>query len=71
MSKFGRFVNFCNSFNAAFMRAFGQVEQQENSNEIADRFQTPPTRTRSAKFRADRVSRIQEARENGTMIVSI
>ena len=55
------------------MRAFGQAqaEQEENANEIADRFQTPPTRTRSAKLRADKVSRIQEARENDTMIVSI
>ena len=53
------------------MRAFGQVEPQQNTTEIAHRFQTPPTRTRSAKLRADKVSRIQEARENDTMIVSV
>jgi hypothetical protein len=48
-----------------------QGEQNETDYNTAERFQTPPTRTRSARQRADRVYRIQEAYANNEMIVSI
>jgi hypothetical protein len=53
------------------MRAFAQNQVRDEAiNNTEERFQTPPTRTRSARQRADKVYRIQEAYANNDMIVS-
>ena len=73
-TNFQGLINFFNGLNSSLARAFGRGQFADNQsvgqNPIEDRFQTPPTRSRSARHRADRVNRIRENFANETMIVS-
>ena len=73
-TNFQGLINFFNGLNSSLARVFGRGELAENQaagqNPYEDRFRTPPTRSRSARQRADRVNRIRENFDNDTMIVS-